>query len=98
MHYFKAVAVIGLSVAAATVAMDRFPTLSKTHSIFLYALLPGLICSIIFALSNDASLSTGIMAWALAWAVNTTFYVVVWRIGLVANRKIRLRHRKQTPD
>ena len=97
MNYFKAFAVIGLSVAAAMLAMDRFPTQSKTHLIFLYTLLPGLISSIVFALSNDASLSNGIMAWALAWAVNTTFYFVIWRIGLIANRKIRLRSRKQTP-
>jgi hypothetical protein len=97
MHYFKAVAVIGLSVAAAMVAMDHFPTQSNIHMVFMNALFPGLFVSIIFALSSDASLSNGITAWALAWAVNTTFYYVFWRIALIAKRKIRPRPRKQTP-
>jgi hypothetical protein len=97
MHYFKAVAVIGLSVAAAMVAMDHIPTQSKAHLIFLTALLPGLSVSIIFILSSDASLSNGIMAWALAWTVNTTFYFVFWQIVLVAKQKIRPRPRSQSP-
>jgi hypothetical protein len=96
MHYLKTVAMIGLSVAAVMVAADHFPTQSNTHMIFFYALVPGLIGSAIFALSSDASLSNGIMAWAIAWAVNTTFYFVVWRIALIAKRKIRPGPRKQT--
>jgi hypothetical protein len=96
MHYFKAVAVIGLSVAAATVAMDHFPTQSNIHMVFMNVLSPGIIVSTVFVLSSDASLSNGITAWALAWAVNTTFYYVFWRIALIAKRKIRPRPRKQT--
>jgi hypothetical protein len=95
MRRFKAVAVIGLSVAAAMVAMDHFPTLSNTHMIFFNALSPGIIVSAVFALSSDASLPNTIIAWSLAWAVNTAFYFVFWRIALIAKRKFR--PRKQTP-
>jgi hypothetical protein len=97
MHRFKAVTVIGLSVAAAMVAMDHLPTLLITHMIFMNALSPGLIVSAIFSMSNDASLFNGMVALALAWAVNTTFYYAFWRIALVAKRQISPRPRNQTP-
>jgi hypothetical protein len=97
MHRFKAVAVIGLSVAAAMVAMDHFPTLSNPHMIFFATLLPGLFVFGLFVLSSDASLFNGVIALALAWAVNTIFYYVFWRIALVAKRKIIPKLRKQTP-
>jgi hypothetical protein len=98
MHRYKAVAVIGLSVAAATVAMDQFPTLSNTHMILMNALSPGVIVFTLFVLSSSAgSLVSVVVAWALGWAVNTTFYYVLWRIALVAKRKIRPKLRNETP-
>jgi uncharacterized membrane protein len=95
MHRFKAVAVIGLSVAAAIVVMEHLPTQSNIHMVFMNVLFPGIFVFTLFVLSSDASLSNGITALALLWAVNTTFYYLFWRIALIAKRKFR--PRKQPP-